>query len=350
MLQLLLVFIAVLAPVPPQDDLPLEHVWTVGLDAWKEGTGIRDVYAVDDLLLVEDARHRVTALDRATGVARWVVQLNGALAETPGIAARHVTLATRSRITVVDEESGARIFDRLLSTETAAAPVAGEYLVYEPSLFESTLFTRRLDDGQLAWRYRIQSDFYGQALYVPEVEESVLVVPCTDGVLRAIPATLDMPEGLRWSLDIGQPVGLLVQRGTLVFVASQRRSLLAIDTASGAIKWKAGVDARPLSGPILVEDLALVGTSEGLVAVNVATGLKAWTTEDAEIPLAGVPGLVICRRPSGRILGRRTADGSPLEVPVGPRVLSSGPYLADWSDGRRVSAARTTVKTRSSVN
>jgi outer membrane protein assembly factor BamB len=350
MLHALLLVLAVLAPGPVRSDIPLEHVWTVGLDAWKEGGGIVSVHARSDLLLVEDATHRVTALERDTGSARWMVQLNDRLMESPGFAAGRITLATHDRLTVLDESTGARIHDALLAAETAAAPVAGESLVFEPSLLDTTLFARLQSNGRLAWRYRTRSGFQGEALYVPTAGEALLVIPCTDGVLRALPASVAQPTDVVWSADVGSPVGPVVMQGSTLLFSTDRRTVYAIDAVSGAIQWRTGLGSRLLTSPVIANDLVFVGTQDALVGMRIADGTMVWTIEGSESPVAGVPGLVICRHPSGRIFGRRTSDGSVLDLPIGQRVLSTGDYLVDWSGGRRLSAARSTERSQGSVH
>jgi outer membrane protein assembly factor BamB len=342
MLHVLLLTLAVLTPPAEPSDLPLEHAWSVSLEAWQTGEGIVSVHAVSDLLLVEDSGHRVTAFDRATGEPRWLVALEQGLAQVPGFAMGHITLTTREHVTVVSEASGERLYDQRLSTEMAAAPIAGESLVFEPTYFEGTLFAYGLKSGVLSWRYRIKSGFAGQAVYIPSSKEPRVVVPGTDGWLRAIPATSKVPVKLLWSLDVGLPVGASVTQGDTLFMSTRRNTMIAVDCVSGAYRWTSSLGEMPLGGPVPVGELLLVGTEEDLLALRASDGQVAWRTGSRELPLAAVPGLVICQLASGRIVGRRTADGSRVDVPAGSRVLSTGPFLVDWSDGRHLSVARST--------
>ena len=342
MLHVLLLALVVLAPSPEPSDLPLEPSWTMSLEVWQTGQGIVSVHAVGDLLLVEDSGHRVTALDRATGDLRWLVALRHPLADVPGVAAGHLTLATKQDLVVVSEATGERLYDRQLTTALAAAPIAGESLVFEPSYFEGTLSAYVLRGGALNWRYRIKTGFAGQAVYIANQEEPRVVIPGSDGKLRAIPATGKVPSKLLWSLDVGIPLGTSVVRSDTLFMTTGRNTLIAVDCISGVSRWTANLGEKPLGGPVPVGDLLLVGTEENLLALRVSDGQVVWRAGSQELPLAAVPGLAICQLASGRIVGRKTADGTLVDVPTGPRVLSTGPFLVDWSDGRRLTVARST--------
>jgi hypothetical protein len=74
-----------------------------------------------------------------------------------------------------------------------------------------------------------------------------------------------------------------------MYFASLDNLLRAMDFNSGVLRWRHAMDARPLSGPVLDEDLLIVSTSDQMRAVRVKDGTLAGSLPvPAELAAAAV--------------------------------------------------------------
>jgi outer membrane protein assembly factor BamB len=75
----------------------------------------------------------------------------------------------------------------------------------------------------------------------------------------------------------GTPIGGLALAEDLLFVATGASELLALDSATGAIKWRAALAAPARAAPLVFADKVAVMTAAGTVETfAVATGDRSW--------------------------------------------------------------------------
>ncbi len=335
-------------------DVPLQHAWTVSLEDWAPsrlpappssqrppGTLIA-VHSAGPLLLVVDTSARLTALSAADGSLAWSLPLDGSLAFPPSYASESetVTLCTLHSITVLSALTGAVRGRHPLSSPPLVAPIASRDLLFVPSSLENMLLAVSLHDGRLLWRYRSPSAFRGETQLLETDRGSTLYLMGADGVLRAIPATTSPPENLRWSRDVGQPVGPLALQGDNLLISNSRNELLAVDSATGSLRWKLPLGSRARGSPVVAGEVVVVASKRGVRGVRATDGHVLWSSVGPELPMGGLHGFVLSRRPSGRLLGRSSWTGESFELPLKQRVMCAAGLVVDWSSRRRVSTAR----------
>lgn len=144
-----------------------------------------------------------------------------------------------------------------------------------------------------------------------------------DGVVAAFDAAtgrnlwrLDTePEGDR-STHVG---GGIASAGDTVFAATGRAELLALDAATGAVRWRAPLGAPARSAPTIASDRVYVGTLDNqMLGLAVADGKRLWSYQSpaSDTLVLGLPapayvdGIVIAGFGSGELVALRAASGT----------------------------------------
>jgi outer membrane protein assembly factor BamB len=129
--------------------------------------------------------------------------------------------------------------------------------------------------------------------------------------------------------------------GGIVYAATGRADLLALDAASGAIKWRVKLPAGARAAPTVVEGRLFIPLIDSqLVAFAAADGAKAWTYQasSAEPIVLGLPspafalGLLVAGFGSGELVALNPTTGS-----------------AVWSESLAAARGRTSLADVSSV-
>jgi outer membrane protein assembly factor BamB len=112
----------------------------------------------------------------------------------------------------------------------------------------------------------------------------------------------------------------------LVVVATEYGTVLGLDAADGSERWRTTVDGSPRT-PVVADDTVLQATSDGLFALDAATGRARWRARGERTP-AVADGVVYC--PADGVLGAfDLADGErrwAAEIPDG---IGRAPTVAD---------------------
>jgi outer membrane protein assembly factor BamB len=131
--------------------------------------------------------------------------------------------------------------------------------------------------GKLAWQLQVGNRFYAGAT----VDEGLIYVPGTDGVLYALYAKTGEPK---WKYPAGEALATQpVLAGELVLVASQSDTLFAVRRATGELAWlyrrdpPTGFTIHRASAPTVRGETAWVGFSDGtLVSLDLTDGGVKW--------------------------------------------------------------------------
>ncbi|WP_257449895.1 outer membrane protein assembly factor BamB family protein [Archangium lipolyticum] len=132
-------------------------------------------------------------------------------------------------------------------------------------------------EGQEAWRFKVGNRFYAGAT----VDDGIVYVPSTDGVLYALDAKTGEP---RWKYAAGEALATEpVLTNELVLVASQSDTLFAVKRATGELAWlyrrdpPSGFTIHRASTPAVRGQTAWVGFSDGtLVSLDLTDGGVRW--------------------------------------------------------------------------
>ncbi|MHC5211760.1 MAG: outer membrane protein assembly factor BamB family protein [Planctomycetota bacterium] len=342
MLSYVLLAVLFLVPSPA---LPTAQVQpTVLAPVWSSPLGtLRDTHIVaagrvGDLLLVQDGRHGVTALSPATGEPVWFVQLPSALDHWPSPGERALVLSAGTSQLVVDTRTGSRLHTHRGASVAAHAPASDGRLLFVPSLLGDAVVVIDLATGLQAWRMSMEHPFATPALVVGSDARRSVVVGTQDGMLRALPATLDVPRTERWATRVGRPIGAPVLHADRLFVASEQRALWALSPSGGDAQWKHLPGEALASGPVVLGSAVCVATTTRLLGLAPADGRLVWEVEGAFTPLGEVAGQLLVRTGAGACELRDPSDGALKLGGLPPDLQAAGPVALAIEDGVRIVA------------
>ncbi len=259
-----------------------------GREVWRFAVGaelVNTTPAVRDALVYTGASGgSFVALDRRTGRPRWSAALHAEPTAPPVVAGGLVLVASGpATLQALDAASGRlrwlthppRVLDLGYPTEGAATVSDGT--VYEDFSSSDTVVALRLSDGQPLWQFGPVGDRLGAA---PAVDATTLYAATESGTMIAVDLAR---HALRWyrALPPGPTQGLSaapVRAGAMVLTPDQDGYLYALDSASGAIRWRVATGAALLASPAVSGDVAYQPSSDGLLyAVDTRDGHIRWT-------------------------------------------------------------------------
>jgi outer membrane protein assembly factor BamB len=214
------------------------------------------------------------------------------------------------------------------SNTTLAATSSGIYV-----WFNGYLYAVRPDDGALLWKVPLgpTSSIYSAGC---AASANLVYLNAPDGYLYAVSAA---SGSVQWKQPVQSTAIPTVADGVL-YVGSQNNNLYALDAQSGGLLWSSNLQA-PAGGQVtLAGRMALVGTDNGLVAVDLDTHAVRWAGTSA----TGAFGSSVSCRPAvggevvyvttgdGYLVAFRLSDGTRLwRFAGGGQDLSSSPALVN---------------------
>jgi len=137
------------------------------------------------------------------------------------------------------------------------------------------------------------------------------------GPQPAEPPRIDKPREVRvlWSANVGGAERFTffpAPAGDAVYAAARDGTVTRLDAASGAVRWRAGLELR-LSGGVGADGLVAVASEEGeVVALDAGTGAVRWrarVSSEVLAPPAIGGGLVLVRSIDNKVFAFDAADG-----------------------------------------
>ena len=150
----------------------------------------------------------------------------------------------------------------------------------DQTLYASTqrgIYAINAQDGQIHWRYRLAEPRYFSG--PPVVSDRLLYVGVNGG--DGYPPTghcfaLDVETGAEvWRYPMGSYSGAVVDDDT-IYVSSGDRSLYALDTKSGALRWRHDFAALGHYPTAVAHDTLYIRAVEGVYALGGADGAVLW--------------------------------------------------------------------------
>lgn len=211
-----------------------------------------------------------------------------------------------------------------------ASPLVLESGIYAPSS-DNFLYALNLS-GSLDWKFETDEDQWS----TPIADGENLYLPAMDHHIHAL---LIETGGLKWESDAlgGSIPGTPALSSTgVLYVGTIAAEMLAIDSQSGRVLWRAPSEGWIWSGPQLDGDTLYYGDMEGyLYAVNAADGSVKWRIQPdtgADRAIVGTPlvvgEVVYFGAASGILYAVNTSDGSPRWNKVFEGKLHFGPVAA----------------------
>ena len=201
-----------------------------------------------------------------------------------------------------------------------ASPLADESGIYAP-VSDGTLYA--LDaDGQLRWSFTTDQPLWstpvsdGKNIYQPSMDHHIYAIDRETG--QEVWRTEDLGGAI-----VGKPA--LGDEGVL-YVGTFNSEMIAIETGSGQIKWRASVSDWVWGGPALEDGTIYFGDLDGyFYALDAETGNQIWQISgngDNETNITNPPlildGTVYYTVKNGTLYAVEAATGNPLwNQPVG---------------------------------
>jgi outer membrane protein assembly factor BamB len=289
---------------------------------------------------------RSLALDRSTGQPVWEFHTGWLSSSTPAVAGDAVIFAVRpGRVVSLDRSSGVVRWDVHLKQPILASPVVANGTVYIGSS-DRNLYALDVSNGQQRWAFATEDwivsavAYAGDRVIVASQDSQLYVVGAETGRQRLIYETgsgrnigaapavhgdrvyFCSVGGRVWAIDwraTTYPLerawlfwqthlylwGMLskspLQKGSVwsrrvgaevrytpaiahdtVYVAASRGQVIALDTASGAERWRSDIGVNITAGPTVAGTVVLVGTESGVVfGLNAFTGETLWEFKTA---------------------------------------------------------------------
>jgi outer membrane protein assembly factor BamB len=208
----------------------------------------------------------IVALDAATGRQLWRLAARGVVA-VPTAHAGWLIAGAGADLLALRAADGRLVWRQTLAAAPRAPVTIDGDRAYAP-LVDGSIVALDIRDGTTVWRKTLPA-----ACGAITAAGNRLFAPCTDNFFYSLDAA-DGDRRWRWrtSADVMSPAAQDVSR---VYFASLDNIVRALDRGSGVQRWRHAMDARPLGGPVLDDDLLVVSGGSELRAVRAKDGTLA---------------------------------------------------------------------------
>ena len=230
--------------------------WSSDLHTLLIGT---PVIGSPDEIVVAGAQGNVFGLGTNAGEVKWVVQTGEQTSWVVSTGDGSVCVGPTSVRYVASAQGGeGKPWRRNLEIEVSARPTVAEGRIYLPAK-NGELMILESRSGSLAGSYDVSTS----ALVSPAISQRTVVATDVNGTVTA----LDGVTGKKlWEKRLGETVssGGSCYQGTF-YIGTDRGSLIALDVATGNVKWHATLDGAVQSAPVVTGQLCLAATRNGTV-------------------------------------------------------------------------------------
>jgi outer membrane protein assembly factor BamB len=304
-----------------------------------------------DVVVVQDQKNEIHALERSSGVHRWVVQLAGPTTQSIGGTASTTTFVSTDELVGVDRVKGARRQTRSsqhLDFFPSGRAVTIGTSAYVGRLAPMGVQSVNLGSGANGWEYDVKSPIVDLVCYGDGALAQLIGVT-EDGLLFALPpraasdSSWSPPESWFHRIPGTHVVTPLALVGTSLCFGSDNGFLYHVDARSGRIVWKmpCGTDMRGNEAGIAGN--AIYQYSSGsLYAFAADTGKSLWNVEGARRLITRIGDLCYLDMGEHRVSVRRAANGAEVAgfsvagFEFVPSIQGGGLFLA--SDGENLFA------------
>lgn len=250
------------------------------------GQAITSVTVLDDMvLIIEDPRNTVTALDANDGKLLWKIVLGSDIESlfAPTRDGQQIFIHSSSRLATVDARNGKVTAYATLETPVSAKGIySPEHRIVIMSGTNGLVYGHSVDTNFARWRYRLASRMTSPCVLVGQ---DVFAVD-SGGTYAMVEAATGLP--LWRNRTLGPVTTTPTFKGTEVIVASQDGKLYALNRTTGRDTWKyLGAEQKLVASPIAMGRLVIqpLLPEPGLVAVDAINGTEIWRADITAEPI-----------------------------------------------------------------
>ncbi len=261
-----------------------QKVWSYETGGWVDASPA----VTSETLVVTSRDGHAYCLDAATGQKKWTFDTGGTDCSSPLVHDGRVYFGSgfpQKMFYALDAETGAKIWEAQLGQMVYSSPaVSGRYLYVGAN--NGQLYCFHKDTGVLRWTHKTKGDIYFASPALG-TEAAFIAGSNFDWSVYAVRLTSGAPV---WEFKVPDRApsptyvsSVAVGQGRVYVVSGYAQQYLyCVDEASGALMWKAELDAGTrlgfASSPVLTEDTVYVVTAAGrLCAFEATTGRLVWS-------------------------------------------------------------------------
>lgn len=222
-----------------------------------KGTAIEmGLLSLDSLVVAVDMGAKVRAYRAEEGSVRWEYAIGKGIRvnTTPVLAEGNVVMTTDKGIVLALQAVDGEVhWTKTLDTPVYASMATDGEQLYIPTT-RGRFFALNASNGSEAWKI-VEADTTLR-FSPPAVDDEIVVVGATDGILRCLNAEDGKPKWT-FAIDAAFASAPLITPST-VFIGSMGRMLYALDRNTGALLWEEKLDGRVKSAMALRDDQLVV--------------------------------------------------------------------------------------------
>ncbi len=327
-----------------------------------EDSSIVKVYLFRDLICLESASRQFYAIDTATGLIRWQMELPVPLRVSPCENSKFVFAASWPWLLAIEKASGQVAWRTQIFEMPSAGLGASEESVYVP-LVGRNLYGYGVSDGKRKFEFHTRAN-----IAAPPVAENDIVYFTDEGgtVYAVLLERKESPyykkppekEMLLWEKQARGGIVSAAALGEKVLVVGAKDYMIyALDKLTGATVWQTSTGSMVLTSPVCVEGIVYVAPMQaGIQAYDMAKGALLWKHDEGAgfVAAAGNANAYLLNL-KDKIVALDKKTGNPLWTLAHTRydfVLANSwtsPIILASKDGRVVAIAEQGAKLRSYV-
>lgn len=261
---------------------PLFEVWHHRFQEDK----IRNVYVVNELVLVALQSKQLFAMDRKSGYPQWVYQLDEYLDFPPEAYKDKLYLLSMGVLHILDGKTGSVLCKKNLEFVPSSPLCASDQFLYVGA-WDNFIYALNMKTGESEWRYRIDGYVWGR----PAVIDGYLFVAGTDERIYAINAQSgntikDWGQEGRYTTRAANLVAIVAPANKpILYAGSRDYNCYSLTRTYGELRWKFESGGEITRTPYLLgKSLYLVSDRElnkdsELYVLDEETGQTKWAIE-----------------------------------------------------------------------